>query len=123
MTCVCPKGRDDEIPQHQFGCHAIRGDVERRPFIDLATPCCLAGVTVREAALKIGPAWSYTLHACHADRFTAYQIARDAQVPDHPFAPYINVVLDADRWRVDAIRHPWWITNDKTKEAYGSIGS
>lgn len=92
-------------------------------FMELETACDLGETSLREVALRMQPSFSYTLHACHSARFDAYELARAVQVPDHPFAPYINVVLDADKIRgSERWRRPWWLDNDRG-EAVGSMGA
>jgi hypothetical protein len=68
------------------------------------------------------PSRAYTLHVCHSARYDAYELARNAQMQEHPFAPYINVVTDADKWKRSNWARPWWLDNG-SGEAVGSEGA
>jgi hypothetical protein len=94
-----------------------------RPWSEIGIACDLSMTSLQEAALKCGPSFSYTLHCCMASRFHAYDLARMAQVPQHPLAPYISVVVDGDRFSKDGEwARPWWLVNDMNNTAFGSEG-
>lgn len=121
--------RDNEI-------RALRGEVERVKAlsdradedgrgvkrVELMLPSvglCMEGL--RAAALRVGPSFSYTLHAHWHDRFLANKLVRAAQVPEHPFGPYINVVLDAAQDPQTGARS-WYLVNDETGIGVGASG-
>lgn len=95
---------------------------KRKPWVELKTRISLCETALKEAAILCGPSFSYTLHAGWHQRYDAYKLARAAQVPDHPFGPYINVVLDADEHKEVLTDRPWWLVNDNTRRAFGSMG-
>jgi len=88
-------------------------------YRSIGISCSLSETPLRQAAMNCGPSFSYTLHVTYSNRFEAYELARRVQIPEHPFAPYINVALDA-HYAPEAISQEWWLTNDTTGESYGS---
>lgn len=83
-------------------------------------PCDLGEVALIEAARQVGPSFSYTLHVNEHARVETYNLVRKAQVEDHPFAPYINVIAHQES---EIGQWEWWLVNDSTGEAFGSIGA
>lgn len=88
-------------------------------YKSIGVSCSLSETPLRQAASLCGPSFSYTLHVTYSGRFEAYELARRVQIPEHPFASYINVVVDAAP-DSKAISQEWWLVNDTTGEAYGS---
>lgn len=85
----------------------------------LEVACNLSEMSLLQAAMQVGPSFSYTLHTTHSQRFEAYDLARRAQMRDHPFAPYINVVLDVEH-RPASMSQEWYLVNDMTGDTCGS---
>jgi hypothetical protein len=92
------------------------GKVVEKPYQPLPTQVDLHIVSLEDCALRMKPARSYELRVGARMWTFAIALARHmgANVPEHPFAPYINVIQDEELEPLE------WYIKGADGEAYGS---
>lgn len=67
----------------------------RTGVIDMSPPACFCGVCLEEAALKLGPSWTYEVNVAPRLQAMARKILRTyaAAHQDNPFAPWVNLFV------------------------------
>lgn len=84
----------------------------------LNVPCDLAIVPLQECAMRLGPAFVYTLTVNPAQVTWVRDLLREiaSEARGNPFAPHINLVTDES-----LSRHEWFLSDGKRAVGSPSI--